>query len=108
MPNTGLQVSASTPNLIPADEMTTLVPATQAQSIAATAEDAIQLKAVAYLINNAANTGQYRAKYNDELRPYVVQQLKSNGYTIRYTGNVYNVEHDCIISWEPAAENNEG
>lgn len=87
--------------LIPRDEMTTLLPTSDVQTIAANAEDAIQLQAVAYAINNAANTGEYSTTFLTKLRPYTVQQLKTNGYKIRYTGTPYDIELRCIISWFP-------
>lgn len=87
-------------SLVKHDEMTILRPASASASTAETAEDDIQLASVAYLINQAANTGSYEAVFQDTLRPNVKAQLESNGYTIKFiNNNAYNMEHHSLIIW---------
>lgn len=81
------------------DDMTTLHPASECAQVASTAEDDIQLSAVAYLINNAANTGLYKAEFLQKLRPAVKEQLESNGYKLRYSGGA-DPESSVEIMWE--------
>lgn len=87
-------------SIVEKGDMTTLRPASQSAETAASALDDIQLMAVAYAINNAANTGEYRAIFQDKLRPFVIDQLKANGYTIKYIhNNAYDMEHHALIIW---------
>ena len=89
------------------DQMTTLRPAADAYQTSLTAEDEIQLEAVAYAINNASNTGEVRVVFQTPLRPNVESQLKSNGYTIRLIG-IAELERQTLISWSPVSTTKEG
>lgn len=87
-------------SLVNKDEMTALRPASEARSTAQTAEDEIQLMAVAFAINQASNTGEYRVEFQEQLRDAVKSELESNGYKIIFLGDVYNKERHAIISWK--------
>ena len=86
-------------SLVPKDEMTTLRSASQSLDTANSAEDDIQLKAVAYAINSAANTGQKRVVFQELILDAVKEQLESNGYKLTEYGPCYPERH-TIISWE--------
>ena len=87
------------------DDMTKLRTAEESLETALTAEDEVQLEAVAYLINNAANTGLTRAVYQDKLRPATLSELENKGYSVKYI-SAADAERQALISWkpEPAAE----
>lgn len=86
-------------NLVDKDHMTELYTAAQSRQTAATAEDDIQLKAVAYAINSAANTGQLRVIFQETLRPNVIEQLEGSGYTIQYL-SAAREDQQALISWK--------
>ena len=86
-------------NLVDKDHMTELFPAAQSRQTASTAEDDVQLKAVAFAINSAANTGQLRVIFQETLRPNVVDQLEGSGYTIKYL-SAAREDQQALISWK--------
>ena len=87
-------------SLVPRDEMTTLRSASASKATADTALDEQQLMEVAYLINNAANTGEYTAIYQNKLRDATVEALESSGYTIKYVhNNAYDMKKHAMIIW---------
>lgn len=87
-------------SLVPRDEMTTLRSASESASTAKTAEDDVQLLAVAHAINQAANTGLYQVVFQTKLRENVKAELESKGYTIKYiSNNAYDMEHNALIIW---------
>lgn len=85
-------------SLVDREDMTTLYSAADSRQNAETAEDAVQLKAVAYAINSAANTGLFRVVFQEPLRPAVEEELTSNGYSIKYIG-VADLESNILIEW---------
>lgn len=85
--------------LIPMDELQTLKAASAVKSTANTAEVEQQKQAIAYLINTAANCGQYDVAYNGKLLPEVEQALDTQGYTITYDIAKVNAEDIAHISW---------
>lgn len=88
-------------SLVDKDQMTTLRPASAAKSTADTAEDEVQLKAVAFAINHASNTGEYRTIFQTPLRDAVKEQLESNGYKVRQADmRAYDQGKNVEISWE--------
>lgn len=88
-------------SLVDKDHMTELRPASDALATAQTAEDEIQLKAVAFAINSASNTGQTRILFQDPLRDATKSTLESNGYEIKeYEGA--RPEGRVVISWKNA------
>ena len=83
--------------LVEKDDMTTLRSAADSRATAETAEHDIQVKAVAYAINNAANCGQDRIIFQEILRPDVASDLVSNGYVLT---RVPETERGTLISWK--------
>ena len=87
-------------SLIPKDQMTELFSASQVAETASTAEEDIQLKSVAFAINQAANTGLYRIIYQEKLKDSVKEALEAKGYTIKYVdNNAYDMQHHALIIW---------
>ena len=85
--------------LIPMDELQTLKSKADVKTVAETAEVEQQKQAIAYLINTAANCGQYDVAYNGKLLDEVKQALEGKGYTITYDIAKVNVEDIAHISW---------
>ena len=83
--------------LVDKDDMTTLRPASDSRATAQTAEHDIQVKAVAYAINNAANCGQNNIIFQEVLRKDVEDELLSMGYT---TSKVPETQRGTLISWK--------
>ena len=94
-------------NLVDKDDMTKLRTASESRATAETAEDDVQLKAVAFAINSAANTGQLRVVFQEPLRENVVSQLKGSGYTIQYI-SAAKENQQSLISWKAEAAQSEG
>ena len=86
-------------SLVEKDHMTDLYTASQSRQTAATAEDDVQLKAVAYAINSAANTGQLRVIFQEPLRENVKEQLTGSGYNLQYI-SAAREEQQTLISWK--------
>lgn len=86
--------------LIPMDELQTLKNASDVKTTADTAEADQQEQAIAYLINTAANCGQYDVAYNGKLIDSVKTKLEAKGYTITYDIARVNAEDIAHISWE--------
>jgi len=85
--------------LIPMDELQTLKSKDDVAAVAAIAEKAQQKQAIAYLINTAANCGQYDVTYNGKILPDVLTELETEGYTITYDIAKVNAEDIAHISW---------
>lgn len=83
--------------LVEKDEMTTLRPAADSKATAETAEHDIQIKAVAYAINQAANCGQDSIVFQEIIRKDVADELVSKGYALR---QVPPTERGTLISWK--------
>lgn len=93
-------------NLVERTDMDKLRTAQESAQTAATAEDDIQLKAVAYAINSAANTGEHRVLFQEKLRQAVADELEANGYVLKYVGDPdYNPTRRVIISWSSSQSN---
>ena len=86
--------------LVEKDEMTTLRTAAQSRETAEGAEKDIQLKAVAYAINQAANTGETRVVFQNVLLDEVEAELLSHGYAISYNFNETYPQKQPVISWK--------
>ena len=86
--------------LIPMNELQTLKSKDDVKAVAETAEVEQQKQAIAYLINTAANCGQYDVAYNGKLLPEVEQALDTQGYTITYDIAKVNAEDIAHISWQ--------
>lgn len=90
--------------LVPKDQMTILRSASESKSTAQSAEKDIQMQAIAYAINNAANTGLYEVIFQEKLIDGVKAELEGKGYVVRFVNNnAYNLEHHALISWKDNA-----
>lgn len=87
--------------LVDKDSMTILRTAAEAKTTASTAEVDIQLKAVAYAINTAANTGLTRIEFSEKLLDDVSAKLKANGYAVSNAGQAEDTR-PVVISWKGA------
>lgn len=85
--------------LIPMDELQQLKAASAVKTVANTAEADQQEQAIAYLINTAANCGQYDVAYNGKIIDSVKTKLTSKGYVITYDVALMNAEDIAHISW---------
>lgn len=85
--------------LIPMDELQTLKAASDVKTVASTAEADQQEQSIAYLINTAANCGQYDVTYNGKILDSVKTSLENEGYTITYDIALVNAEDIAHISW---------
>lgn len=91
-------------SLVPKDEMTTLRSASDSRATAQSAEKDIQLQAIAYAINTAANTGLTETMFQSKLLDGVKDELEGKGYTVRFVdNNSYDREHHTLISWKENA-----
>ncbi len=81
------------------NEMTIIHTSTECYNTAKAAEDDQQKKAVAYQINQAANCGEVRCEFLQELRPAVQGELTSKGYKLSLSGKA-DPKSSVIISWE--------
>lgn len=90
-------------SLVERDDMTTLRPASESKQTAINAEKDQQLKAIAYAINNAANTGELTTVYQGVMLDEVKEELVSNGYTLKNFGEI-NPENRTLISWKTLGE----
>jgi len=87
-------------SLIPMDKLQQLKAASAVKTVAAGAEADQQEQAIAYLINTAANCGQYDVTYNGKLIDSVKTKLENQGYTITFDIAVMNSEDIAHISWK--------
>lgn len=87
-------------SLVNREDLDKLRTAEEALETAETSEDEIQLKAVAYAINSASNTGQTRVVFQEKLRTNTISELEMKGYTISYIGAAAP-ERQALISWKP-------
>lgn len=91
-------------SLVPREEMTTLRSASDSRATAQSAEKDVQLMAVAHLINQAANTGEYQVIFQTKFVDGVKEELESKGYTVRFVdNNAYDMQHHALISWKENA-----
>lgn len=86
-------------SLVEREDMTKLRTAAESRETAATAEHDVQLKAVAHLINQAANTGVERVTYQGEILDSVREELLAKGYFLRDVGGAYPTRQVLII-WQ--------
>lgn len=86
--------------LIPMDELQTLKNASDVKSTASSADVDQQKKEIAYLINTAANCGQYDVAYNGKILESVLTTLESLGYEVTYDVAKMNPEDIAHISWK--------
>ncbi len=86
--------------LIQIDELQQLKAESEVKTVANTAEADQQEQAIAYLINTAANCGQYDVSYNGKIIDSVKTKLESQGYTITYDIALMNAKDIARISWK--------
>ena len=71
-------------SLIPQDELTTLLSASEVKEVSDSAAFDQALQAIAVKINTAANTGNTDVVINSGLSEDVIEELETQGYTIKY------------------------
>lgn len=86
-------------NHIDIDDITTIQSVATCRAAAHDAAEYMQTCAVARLINEAANCGQYGVKFNQPLLDSVKSKLESKGYTIQQVGIAVK-ERVTYISWQ--------
>lgn len=86
-------------SLIPQDEMRTLKAASAVKAVATTAIVDQQRGAVAYAINNAANTGETSVVINSKLDETLITELEGQGYTLTYDFAKAKPSDEVVISW---------
>lgn len=89
--------------LIPQDDLTTLQAASAVKTVAASAVYEQDIRAIAYAINSAANTGETRVVITMRLSDQVKSELKNNGYTLTTVDTNANPANQTIVSWESAS-----
>lgn len=86
--------------LIDIKDMSKLIAANSARAVAQSAEYDQQLGTVAYQINQAANTGEYRCFVSGELRDDVKSKLAAEGYVVTPAGIAKETDR-YVIDWRP-------
>lgn len=81
--------------LIPIEDITTLIPASDAKAVADGAADTIEEQTVAAAINTAANAGQHSITWSKPISNTLKSTLEDLGY--RVISNVRAADPSC--SW---------
>ena len=87
----------STP--IKSEALTTLLPASEAKSIADGMLLYQEQAAIAALINGAVNTGGYEVRYNQPISSETLELLQSNGYIVKSVECSAIKDSQYDISW---------
>lgn len=82
------------------EDMTTLISAAQAKTVASTALAELEEISVANCINTAANTGAYEAQYGHPISAALKTKLTTEGYTITEPAPIARPGDVWIISWK--------
>lgn len=82
------------------EDMTTLISAAQAQTVASTAVSELEEMQVAHCINEAANTGEYQAFYSRPISAALRTKLEGQGYTLTPPAPLAKPGDVTIISWK--------
>ena len=82
------------------EDMTTLISAAQAKTVASTAITELEEMQVAHCINEAANTGETKAYYSKPLSTTIIAKLKTEGYTLTEPAPIAKPGDVTIISWD--------
>ena len=82
------------------EDMTTLISAAEAKTVASTAADELEEMQVAHCINEAANCGQYSAVYCRPLSTTMITKLETEGYTLTQPQPMAKPGDEYIISWK--------
>lgn len=81
------------------EDMTTLITASEAATVAATAAADLEEMQVAHCINEAANTGSTQAFYSRPISKDLITKLTNKGYTITQPAPIAKPGDVSIISW---------
>lgn len=84
---------------IPTDELSTLKSASEVKTVAEAMPMEMEKSAVATLINQAANCGEFKVTYNNALSEELQTELETQGYKIKYNDDDAIYRRQCIISW---------
>ena len=84
------------------EDMTTLISAAQAKSVADTAVVELEEMQIAHCINEAANTGSTEAYYAKPISETLLTKLDTEGYTIKAPAPIAKPGDVTIISWADA------
>lgn len=84
------------------EDMNKLITASEAKTIASTAEADLEEMAVAACINTAANTGATEAVYAKPISGALQTKLKGKGYTITSPNPIARPGDVSVISWKSA------
>ena len=84
------------------EDMTTLISAAQAKSVADTAAVELEEMQIAHCINEAANTGETEAYYSKPISETMLTKLDTEGYTIKPPAPIAKPGDVTIISWGDA------
>lgn len=74
--------NASNISLIPAEDITTLLPASQVKQVADAAEFIHESQSIATVINMAANTGAHSVTYSHAISKTMLTTLETQGYVV--------------------------
>lgn len=84
------------------EDMTTLISAVQAKTVAASAVTELEEMQVAHCINEAANTGSMEAYYAKPISNTLRTKLEGQGYTLTEPAPIARPGDVTIISWKNA------
>lgn len=85
---------------IKAENLTTLIPASQAKQIADGMLIYQEQASIAALINGAVNTGGYSVRYNQPISETTLVLLKDSGYIVKPVECSALKDSQYDISWE--------
>lgn len=81
-------------------DMAKLIPASEAKSIAESAELYHELAALAHLINQAANTGEKQVWVNTPISDDAKKELEGQQYKVESVKESAKKDSQYIISWK--------
>jgi hypothetical protein len=84
------------------EDMTTLISASAAKTIADTAIAELEEMQIAHCINEAANTGETKAYYAKPISQTMLTKLKTEGYDVIQPAPIAKPGDVTIISWADA------
>lgn len=84
------------------EDMTTLISASQAKTVASSAVAELEEMQVAHCINEAANTGETKAYYSKPISKTLLTKLANEGYTILQPTPIAQTGDVVVISWDDA------
>ena len=84
------------------EDMTTLISASQAKTVADGAIAELEEMSVAHLINEAANCGQHSVVCARPVSGALKTKLEGQGYTLSEPSPIAKVGDEIIISWKDA------